>query len=78
MFADKNALDISGSSFTVSKAGLPNAKMTYANPALVGPPNWSWGWIPFLADMTRYIDDDGINVTLDLKLNKELQQPIIL
>ena len=70
MSADKNALDIVGSSFTVSKAGLPDKKATVAN--------WGWGFYPFLADMTPYIDDDGINVTLDLKLNKEQQQPIIL
>jgi hypothetical protein len=78
MSADKSTLDISGSSFTVSKAGLPDTKKTYSNAALVRPPYWTNGFPSFLADMTPYIDDDGINVTLDLKLSKEQQQPIIL
>ena len=57
--------------------GLPDKKLIFANPAVLCPPHWGWGF-DFLADMTRYIDDDGINVTLDLKLNKEQQQSIIL
>ena len=76
--AEKSTQYISEMSFTVNKPScfsptLPDIKVTFTNPALISPPQWGRGWYPFLADMTPYIDKDGINVTLDLKLNNEQQ-----
>ena len=75
MSADNSNLDISGTTFTVSKSGLPDIKMTFPNHNIVKS---GGGWSTFLADMTPYVDDDGVNVTLDLQLKKEHPQSIIL
>jgi hypothetical protein len=72
MSADKSTLDIVGSSITVSKAGLPDEKGTYANPALVRPPNWTCGWDPFFADITPSIEkhEQDLMHNIDLEQSK--------
>jgi hypothetical protein len=74
---DKSRLGISGTSFTVTKAGLPDKKETYPLEFFLEPPNWGFGFASFLDDMTPYIDNDGINITIDLKLNKD-NEPLVL
>jgi len=54
---------------------LPDKTLAFSPNTII---NRTWGYQCILADMPRYIDADGINVTLDLKLNKENQLPIIL
>lgn len=80
MSVDNSPIDIGGSSITVSKVGLPDKKKKYKTGNILGPPFWCWGWSSgsFLDDMTPYIEDDIINVTLNLKINKEDQRSIIL
>ena len=78
MSDDKNRLDIGGTSFTVTKAGLPDLKCTFPAEKFLEPPAWNgWGCLKFLEDMTSYVDDDGINVTIDLHLQKE-NEPLVL
>jgi len=74
---NKNRLDISGTSFTVTKDGQSDMKRTYPSNSFLEPPRWGYGWSSFIADMTPYIDNDGINITLDLKLNK-INEPLVL
>jgi hypothetical protein len=74
---NKNRLDISGTSFTISKAGRSDTKTTYPSNSFLEQPYWNYGWSSFLADMTPYTDNDGINITLDLKLN-EINEPLVL
>ena len=69
MSADKSRLGIVGSSFTVTKDGLPGKKAVFPN-LFLSPPNWGYGWKELINDMRPYIDNDSINVVLDLKLNK--------
>jgi hypothetical protein len=77
MSTDKGPLDISGTSVSVSKAGLPDIKLTFKNNAMLSPPNWGMGWSSFLDEMALYIDNDGINVNIDLKI-KNVDQTIVL
>ena len=74
---DKSRLDIAGTSITVTKAGLPEKKRTYPLEKFLEPSSWGRGLSPFLKDMTPYIDNDAINITIDLKLNKE-NEPLVL
>jgi len=74
---DKSRLDVGGTSFTVTKAGLPDKKYTLDPGDFLEPPLWSWGFGPFLEDMTPYIDNDIINVTIDIKLNKENESIVL-
>ena len=74
---DKSRLNISGTSFTVTQAGLPDKKHTLSLETFLSPSSLGWGFRSFLDDMTPYIDNDGINVTIDLKLNKD-NKPLVL
>ena len=74
---NKNRLDISGTSFTISKAGQSDRKRIYQFNSFLEPPRWGYGWSSFLADPLLYTDNDGINITLDLKLN-EINEPLVL
>jgi hypothetical protein len=74
---NKNRQDISGTSFTISKDGQSDTKRTYPSNSFVELPYYCHGWSSFIADMTPYIDNDGIYITLDLKLNK-INEPLVL
>ena len=75
---DKSRLDVGGTSITVTKAGLPDDKYTLDPGDFLEPPKWcGLGFAWFLVDMTPYIDNDGINITIDLKLNKD-NEPLVL
>ena len=75
---DKSHLDIAGTSFTITKSNGLQIKKSLPSPTILQSPNWGQGWLSFLPDLTSYIDNDGINITLDLKLNKGNNEPVIL
>jgi hypothetical protein len=75
---NKNRLDITGTSLTITKDGQSDTKRTFCGTAnFLDQPLWNYGWPSFLADLTSYIDNDGINITLDLKL-KKVNEPLVL
>ena len=74
---DKSRLVVGGTSVTVSKAGVADKERTFSPSFVLGPPHWCRGWPTFLEDMTPYIDNDGINITLDLKMNMIIE-PLVL
>ena len=75
---DKSRLDVGGASFTVKKAGQwPDKKGTYSLETFLEPPLWGLGFPSFLDDMTPYIDNDCINITINLELNKA-NEPLVL
>jgi hypothetical protein len=66
MSVDKTRFDLCGSSFSVTKAGMPNVKRIFALGDFLEPPEWKGrGFHSFLADMTPYIDNDGVDITID-------------
>jgi hypothetical protein len=69
---DKSNLDIVGTSITVTKAGLPARKYTFPlEKPLVLDNETGWGCPKLLSDVTRYIDNDAIYITINLNLNKD-------
>ena len=76
---DKRRLDVSGSSFSVvDKAGLFEKKCTFPseNHFIEGGANWCRGFRLFLDDITPYIHNDSLSITLYLKLSDN--EPLIL
>ena len=73
MSDDKSSLDISGSSFCFSKAGLPDAKVRPDDVyKTLEPPFWCMRlWAHF--DIGNYIDNNAINITLNLKLELRIR-----
>ena len=75
---DNSHLDVAGTSFTITKTGRNDVKKQLPSPTILNPPSWGQGLLSFLSDMSSYIDNDGINVTLDLKFNKSNIEALIL
>jgi hypothetical protein len=74
---DKSRLDVGGTSFTVTKAGLPDKKYTLDSGRFIELAA-GWGFPEVFADMTPYIEnDDSIDVTIDIKLNKENESIVL-
>jgi hypothetical protein len=73
---DKGRLDISGTSITVAKDGMPDKTRNLPHGRFIEPPA-GCGIQRLLEDMTPYIDNDSINITIDIKLNKD-NEPIVL
>ena len=74
---DQGRLDVGGSSITVTKDRQPDIKVTYPLETFLEPPLWGLGVPSFLDDMTPYIDNDCINITINLELNKA-NEPLVL
>ena len=75
ILSNKNILNIGGTSLTITKDGLSDRKGNYPDDSFLDCQGH--GWSTFLADMTPYIDNDGINITLNLKL-KIIDKPLEL
>ena len=75
ILSNKNILNIGGTSFTITKDGLSDKKRIFTDSSILHSDGR--GWRKFLADMTPYIENDGINITLNLKL-KIIDEPLVL
>jgi len=70
---DKSGLNVGGTSFTVTKAGMPDKKQTLPLEMIM---TWSLGFGSFLRDITPYIDNNALNIILDLNLSI-VEKPIL-
>ena len=74
--ADKGPLRIGGSSFIVTKAGVPEIRRTLSSePSL--DTAYGRGFPNFLNDATPFIENDCINVTLEI-MQKNIDEPLVL
>lgn len=75
---DEGRLDVGGTSVTITKNEMPDIKKTLERKQFLENSNsWCVSFGCILEDFTPYIDNNGINVSLDFNLNKD-DQPIVL
>jgi hypothetical protein len=76
----KSHLDVTGTSFTVKKNGLPDVRRTFSGESLFVLPSLGYNnlfqkpnWFSFSKPLlTQYTDNDVINITVNLKLNESI------
>ena len=74
---ENSSLDIGGTSFTVTKEGLPDKKCSFNIVQILCLPTHMWGLPSFLADIRPYIDNNCINVTLHLMRHKDNESLVL-
>ena len=75
ILSNKSILNIGGTSIDISKVGQPCSKYYYSDDCFLRNCSNGIGWS--IADITRYIDNDGFNITLNLQL-KMANEPLVL
>jgi hypothetical protein len=74
---DPARLNVSGTSLTVTKVGMPDINCNLGVDSFLGEPDWELSLNLLLPDVRQYNQNDSVSVVLNLKLNKDDQDQVL-